>query len=516
MPQPDYTSKSVPVSHKTLSGGLNSTAGPLALQDNESSDLQNINFDKFGSISKRGGYTTLSTATLFAGASTEMCDGLVWAEFTTGGTIVREAVTLAGSKVYKMDDLDGTWDDVTGGVSITSGDQFSNTMFNTYLYLTNGTDVPIKYVTGDTASAAGIPTGLTRADFVEEFNNYLFYANVTISGVAYPTRIYWSTIRDPDTWSTSDWIEIGLNDGQEITGLKVLSDRLVVYKEKSIYNVYFTGDADIPFILPGGGKSNSPVGCVAPFSIQEVENGHVFLSYDGLYFYDGMNSYKISDKITTTLLGLNTTRLNQARSLVHKTKSRYWLALPSSAQTQNDKIIVWDYFNNAFSIYEGIDASALATFFVNGVTERPYFGDYDGFVYRADVGRDDYPLNTQTAIDGYFWTNWKTYEDLCDQKGIPNVYIYYQESSTTLTFGYSYDFESTAQYSNTIDLSGGTAVYGTAVYGTDVYSGAGGATKRRDLTGRGRVVRFKFSNAVQNETFRIDGFGALPHLETNV
>jgi len=35
-----------------------------------------------------------------------------------------------------------------------------------------------------------------------------------------------------------------------------------------------------------------------------------------------------------------------------------------------------------------------------------------------------------------------------------------------------------------------------------------------DLRGRGRVVRFKFSNNTLSETFQIDGFGQLPYLNT--
>ena len=44
---------------KALGGGLNTTAGPLHLEDNESSDLLNIDFDKFGSILKRNGYVAI-------------------------------------------------------------------------------------------------------------------------------------------------------------------------------------------------------------------------------------------------------------------------------------------------------------------------------------------------------------------------------------------------------------------------------------------------------------------------
>jgi hypothetical protein len=361
-----------------------------------------------------------------------------------------------------------------------------------------------------------VPSGLTAAKYVKQFSNYLFLGNVTVSGITYPSRIYWSAIKDTSSWDAANFIEIAKDDGQEITGMKVLADRLVIYKRRAIYNVFFTGDADIPFILPGGGKSNSSVGCIAPFSIQEVENGHVFLAPDGIYYYDGMNSYKLSHRITKTLDSFNQTNLNNAVSCVHKAKNRYMLSFTSSGMTEADRVVVWDYFNNAFSVYVGIAPCSLATFFVSSFEERPYFGDFDGFVYRMDTGTDDYPLNTANAVSSYFYTNWKAFDDLCDQKGVPHVYLYYQTSNSVLTFAYSYDFETTDQYTQTLTLATATDTYGTGIYGTAVYAGSGGGSTRRDLTGRGRTVRFKFANATLGETFRIDGFGTYAHLETNV
>jgi len=360
-----------------------------------------------------------------------------------------------------------------------------------------------------------VPTDLTKAKYVKQFNNYLFLANVVIGSNTHQSRIYWSNIKDTDTWSATAFIDIAKDDGQEITGIRVLSDRLVVYKSRSVYNVFFTGDSDIPFVLPGGGKSNSAVGCIAPFSIQDVENGHVFLSDDGFYFYDGINAFKISDKVTTTLRGYNTTRLEQARSLTYRDKNVYMCALPASGQTENDRILVWNYFNNAWSIYTGFAPSAMATFHVGGSQERPYFGDYDGFVYRMDIGLNDNPLGVETAISAYYWTNWRTFEDLISQKGVPQLAIYYQTSNTVLSLSYAFDGETGDQYTNTFTLSVTADTYGTGVYGTAVYSGSGGAIKKRNLTGRGHMIRYKFENNTVDETFTIDGIGAFPHLETN-
>lgn len=509
----NFTSPSASTGSKAFSGGLNTTGGALSLNDAESPDLLNVEFDKFGSILKRRGYTALNTSAI---ASSPDIDGLWWYEYNSSGTPTRYAIAVAGANVYKMDALDGTWDSITGSLTITPGNHCDFENFLNEVYVTNWSNAPFKWTGSGNASAMTVPTGLTKARFVKQFNNYLFLANVTVSGTTYPSRIYWSALKDTGTWDSADFIEVSKDDGQQITGLKVLSDRLVVYKERAIYTVFYTGDADIPFILPGGGKTNSSVGCVAPFSIQEIENGHIFLSYDGFYYFDGNNSYKISDKIDSTILELNSTRFSQCVSLVYKNNTQYMCSFPSSGETENEIVIVWDYALNAFTYWTGIAPCSMATFYIDGVTERPYFGDYAGFVYRMDTGLDDYPLNTQTAINAYYYTNWRVFDDLVNKKGVPRAVVYYQTSNAVLTFSYSYNFEESDQYSTTFSLSAGTSLYGSALYGTGTYAASGGRIKRRDLTGRGQAVRFKFSNSTLSETFRIDGLGVEVFLSTNV
>ena len=587
-----YTSPSVADAYKGFNGGLNSTAGPLSVLDNESSDLQNIDFDKFGSILKRNGYSVLSTASV-VGANAS--DGLHWYEFVASGTNTRYAINICNSKVYYMSALDGTWIDISGSVAPTATyhcdfENFNNIMFgtngssapfqwggsgnaivvpaftaNSYTFLVSGVTVAptvgatytnngITYtvtynnLSGGAGALAGsvIATGsnipeqtgtLTKtggtgdatidftnatananiqsARFVKAYNNYLFWANVVVAGTSFKTRIYWSNIKDSTSVAGDDWIEIGLNDGQEITGIKVLGQALVIYKERSIYQLYYTGDSDVPFILPGGGKMVSPVGCIAPFSIQDIDNGHIFLAPDGLYINNGSTTQKISYRISNTIESFNSAYLTSSVSCLYKIKNKYMISFHSSRATA-DRVIVWDWYNNAFSVYVGLAPSAMATFFVNGYIEQPYFADYNGYTYQTEQGNSDYPLGTETAIDSYYWTNWRTYQDLCDQKGIPQVYLYYRLDSTTIIFSYSYDFESKDQFSLNYSFATGSDVWGTMLWGSGIWSGSGGKTRRLDITGRGRVVRFKFANATKGEAFRIDGLGTLAHLETNI
>jgi hypothetical protein len=501
-----FTSPSVPVSFKGLSGGLNSSAGPLYLQPNEFSDLLNVDFDRFGSILKRNGYTALNTSAFNSDAR---WTGLNWFELASG---TRYLVGTCGNKIAKMDDLDGTWDDVTGALTITAGNLTDFAIFRDTLIGTNGVDAPWKWTGSGNAAALTVPTDLTDAKYVEVFQSYTFLANVIVNGTAYKSRLYWSALDTIETWDAADFNDVSRDDGQTITGIKTLADRLVIFKERSIWLAFFTGNADVPFEFQ---KSASDVGCIAPFSIASMEGGIAFLATDGIYLFDGNNSYKISDRITNTLQTYNTTQFAQACAMHQQDKNTYWLALPGPAATTNNRVISWNVFNNSLSIYDGMAPSCMTTIFNSGIQERPYFGDYSGFVYRADTGRNDSPLNVETAINAYAYTRWQDFDDLCDQKGVPHVYIYFQNQNATLTFAWSYNFEEADQYTKTFTTSGGTSLYGVGVYGTAVYAGSGGNQERVDLIGRGRVVRFKFANAVLDEGFRIDGYGAFAHLETN-
>ena len=363
-----------------------------------------------------------------------------------------------------------------------------------------------------TFASFGANVNISTAKTVAQFNNYLFFANVTFNGTVEKSRIVWCNIKDDLTWLATSFIDISRNDGQQIVKIMVLGDRLVIFKERSIYNLFFTGDADIPFTVQ---ESGSNVGTIAQHSVKEIENGLVFMSYDGLYYFDANNSYKISLQLQNTFASLNTTRLTQARSMLQKNKNRYFLSVPSNGQTNNDTVIVWDWQLNAFSMYGGLAAASMTTVYNSAIDERIYFGDYAGFVYRMDTGVDDYPLGVKTAITSYYYTNWKAYDDIVDQKGIPNIVIYYQTSNAVLTLVYSYDFETADTYTQTFSTATSSSAYGTAIYGVGTYASIGGGQQRRDLDGRGRVVRFGFKNSNLSETFQIDGLGSFAHLETN-
>jgi hypothetical protein len=494
-----FITPGVSASFRANGGGLNTAASPTSLEDNESSGLLNIVLDKFGAVKKRLGYTALNTSAFNSGAA---WNGLYWAEFSSGTSYL---LGSCGNKLAKMDGLDGTWDNITGALTNTAGNNnhVSFAMNVDTVLGTNNVDLPWQWTGSGNATAMTVPTGLTKAKFVVTFQGYTILLHVTVSGTTHKSRGYWSALDSISTWDSADFRDLGLNDGQEITGVAVLGDTLVVFKNRYIWLGSFTGDADIPFVFQ---QARSTVGCVSGQSIQNVDNGLVFLSYDGLYYFDGNNSYKLSERIGPTYDAFNKARIFNSVSTYNSTANRYMASFTDSGESTNSKNVVWNDFLNAFTIYEGLNSNCFARAFVSG-EERTYFGDYSGYVYRMDVGNSDYPANVETAINAYYYSKWMDYGDLIIKKSIPEIAIYYQYNEATLTFSYSYNFESVDQYTQSFSTSSGSSVYGTAIYDTDVYAAAGGAVKMRHLTGRGEVVRFGFKNSNIGETFTIDAFG---------
>jgi hypothetical protein len=512
----DYTTASVPISLGSLGGGLNSTASALALADNEASDLKNIEFSVFGSVAKRNGYTRLNTSAANSGAT---CTGLTWV--TLGGTSF--LVGTFGDQIMKQDGLDGTWDDITGGVTITAGNDnlFTFTVLDDLMLATNNVDPVIKWTGTGNVAAGDVPTGLTDAQWTETWNNFAFYANTLVSGTRHSTRIYWSNLKDPTTWTATDFNDVGKNDGQAITGIRGIGDQFIIFKEHSIWKMLFTGDSDVPFVFQ---ETPADVGCISGYSIQEVNNGLVFLAEDGLYFFDGVDAVKVSNRLNTTFSSFEDNRFDTAVSSYQHSKNRYWLSFTTSGASTHNRILIWDTANNAFSVYYGADAAADAnqyeanafTIVNTGGEERLYHGDYAGFSYRNDSGTNDHPggTATDTAIAAFWKSKWFSFGDLINKKGVPHLTFYHQIADTTIKFSYSFDLEEADQYSQNKFIGTSSAKYGAALYDVDVYAASGGGIKRVDLTDRGYVVRVIFFNDTLDEIFQIDGVGMIPHLET--
>jgi len=162
-----------------------------------------------------------------------------------------------------------------------------------------------------------------------------------------------------------------------------------------------------------------------------------------------------------------------------------------------------------------MNISAIETAFIDGKEERLYFCDSSGYVYQMDTGRNDYPLGVETAIDAFYYTNWKPFSDIVALKSVPSVIIYHTIDNSTILFTYSYDFNEDDQYYEDIDTSGESGlVWDEGNWDDLAWDSIGGMLTVKNIDGRGRVMRFGFKNSTLNQTFRVDGIGVYARAET--
>lgn len=509
--------------YKTNNGGLNTKASPLFLKDNESPDCLNVYFDTDGAILKRNGsvqihneHMTMPSHYTSVLPEEHTVTGMAYYAKKDGTDYL---VSVIGGAVYKTDDIEGTPEHITGDHYVHSAALATTGLQDFEVYLdtliaTDGEDEPWTWDGSGSIERMGgsdgltLPYGLTTAKYVALFKDRLFFANVTISSVTYPSRVYFSAIGSITDWTATDFININTNDGQEIEGLEVLGDRLVVLKTNSIYNILFTGSSDIPFYVQ---KSDSDVGCIAGHSIQDVKNNLIFLSSDGIYAYDGLASIKISDRISPTLQDYNAGRYDKAVSANYRLKNQYLLTFTNGSGTKNNEAIVWDYYHNAFTKYNDLYLASMAVVFTSS-GDRLYSGGYEANLDRQDYGTSDGGTSqvNGTAINGYYWTKWFDWGSLGYKKRPMYLYLFAEASGNWyLTTSYVYDLEDGVFKSAAMNLTGSGAVVGTAIVGTSTVGVAGTIIKRFDLQGQGGFARFKFANPNANEPFRIEGFSIL-------
>ena len=99
-----------------FSGGLHSAVAVTEVKINESYDLSNLVIGPGGDyIRSRFGNTTFNSSAMNSGAAVQ---SLSYYKLTSGGDFL---VSVCGNKIFKADNLDGTMDDITGALTITSG-----------------------------------------------------------------------------------------------------------------------------------------------------------------------------------------------------------------------------------------------------------------------------------------------------------------------------------------------------------------------------------------------------------
>ena len=106
--------------------------------------------------------------------------------------------------------------------------------------------------------------------------------------------IRYSEINKFDTFPDLNFIDIGVNDGEEFVKLEAYADRLLAFKEKTLYIINIGGGSDTQWFLESEHKN---MGVEFHAATVKTDFGVAWANKNGLFFYDGSQIKNLQTKI---------------------------------------------------------------------------------------------------------------------------------------------------------------------------------------------------------------------------
>jgi hypothetical protein len=281
-------------------GGLNLRADQFNIAENESPALLNVEVDPRGGVRRRDAVAKVNATAL----DDEIVSLMTHYEAGTNQVLVATLdAAITKSQIYYVADATGNF---TGPIQVSGVNVFFNTAqpprhvtFNDNTYIVNGallhndsgvtTSSALKW-DGATATAPipdidGSAGHFPCARYTTAWAEFVWVAYTLESGTTHKNRVRFSAVNDAENWTASDYIDIDIGeDGDHITAIIPDADRLLVFKQNSIYAIYgFSRDSfEVRNITRTAGcrEGSQPVAATTGIFFWYAEEGVYIVNYD--------------------------------------------------------------------------------------------------------------------------------------------------------------------------------------------------------------------------------------------
>ena len=469
---------------KDLSGGLNLARPPHLIDDNQCSVATDCVY-RSGKWQKRDGYANL-TATTDTAKVLEITD-----QIRNDGTARRFHATT--NNIYEWNGSSYTAR-LSAGSNRLSTEKLFFTEINNEIYVTDSKNSIAKSSTGafsnvswDTSSSG---RNVTAAHVILAFNSRLLLFNTTDgTDGEVPFRMLYTDVLDFDRVSNLNFLDLDYSGSPIITAKRLGQNFIAVYKSDSIVTLQDQGSP--LFFVP---KARQTIGIIGPKALTDIPNGHVFVSNDGIYIFNGANVEPIADRTVVSELfnNLNYTYKDNIYCWTDLKNREVIIHYPTGSNEEPDKCLVWNYQSNVWSQW---NFSAYAGFYRYRTVAVPevYFGSASGIVKQRDTsGTDGSSAITSTLATKAFHSVFggtvlgASAEKATDYVQVLRVQTDATPASTTISVG-------------TADLGTDSPSYtNQTITDTD------GKAPRADFNDYGRYVTIKATNFTSLSEFVVD------------
>ena len=107
-------------------------------------------------------------------------------------------------------------------------------------------------------------------------------------------RLMYSEINKFDTFPPFNFIDLGANDGEDFVKIESYADRLLAYKNRTLYVINVGGGSDTQWFLESEHKN---MGGDFHAAVVKTDFGVAWVNKNGLFFYDGSQIRNLQSKI---------------------------------------------------------------------------------------------------------------------------------------------------------------------------------------------------------------------------
>jgi hypothetical protein len=265
-------------------GGLNTFSDPSAIADNELSVCENFELDLDGSLKSRPPIEQLAVSFPLAtsGGNINILDFFYEA---TG-----QSYLLASDGVSSTYSFDGTsWTLVTNQLAAAGFAQYDD---KAWLTAPVGSSQDGGYWTP--SGGFTVDSDMPKGEVIVVFKDRLWIAEGRAS-TNQGTRLYRSrTLADPALWpATTDFVDIGSGDGQNIVNLAVYFNTLLIFRTNSIFGLQYATDpaaAVVALVVPN-------VGLASKDAMDAFESFIYFIYEDKAYEFSNNKAAQINVKV---------------------------------------------------------------------------------------------------------------------------------------------------------------------------------------------------------------------------
>ncbi|MCX8140038.1 MAG: hypothetical protein N3E46_10170 [Gemmataceae bacterium] len=255
--------------------------------------------------------------------------------------------------------INGTNRSRAGGYSGTVDNYWLGGMFNQWLVLTNGVDVPQACdVTNNSASFDDLPNWPSnyRAKVIRPYKNFLVAMNLSIGSNSDARRVKWSHPADPGTlpisWDHTDPArdagEFTISEGDDpiVDGVQHYND-MFIFTTTQTWVMRFVGGNNVFSIA----KVYNEAGLLAPGCYADVPGVGLVAVTDSDIIIVTSGGQSIVDGVIRKALfsSIDSTYYHRARVVVMTDEKELWLLFPESGSSLLTRAFIWDYRLNVWS-----------------------------------------------------------------------------------------------------------------------------------------------------------------------